>query len=628
MYIRASKTTNHSNSKEYNKYQLVKTTRVDGKPTNEIIMGLGCLKGFTDTQIKLLENRIVNIYTNQKVLPLEIQFDKNVESMAEYFVKRLLKKIFAERKIKFGMQINMEPDYKEVDINSFIGDSSVSIGGEYLCYQAIEELALADFFEKVLKWDELQVKQALIALQGRLLYPGSESCTEKWINENSAILDFYPMATAQINRNQLYKAALTLYKQKNAIQVYINNKIQDIFHQTSKILLFDLTNFHFEGQMKKAKKCKYGRNKQKRNDCKQISMGLVVDERGFCRYSNYYDGNISEGKTLSGVLDDLKASTSNAVTEKRLIIMDAGIATQENIALLLQKGYDYIVISRKKHNQLLKQVNPEDLVSFTNKTGEELKAKAFVEPIEYEDSDKGKQIINETIVYIETPAKYQKEKSMDENKCKKFETGLQAIQVTVNNPRGQKSIEQIHQRLGRLKEKCKGVTGYFDIDIQNNGKEITAFNYTKKAFEKKEKELGTYFIRTSLQNKDEETIWKVYRTINEVEDVFHTLKTDLHTRPNYHQLEQNIEAHLNLSVLAYNVISFLRYKLKQSDIKYGWKEIRRIMGTQHVTLQAVNTRDKKTLWLKSCTRPHSEVFAIYKALGYKNMPFYRQSAIV
>jgi transposase len=140
--------------------------------------------------------------------------------------------------------------------------------------------------------------------------------------------------------------------------------------------------------------------------------------------------------------------------------------------------------------------------------------------------------------------------------------------------------------------------------------------------------LGTYFIRTTLKKSEEETIWKLYRTINEVEDAFKTLKSDLNTRPNYHQLEKNIEAHINLSVLSYNIINMIRHRLKLKDLHYGWSRIRSIMSTQHITLQAINGRDKKTVWIKSCTRPQANVYEIYAALNYKNMPYYRKSIIV
>jgi hypothetical protein len=387
MYIRVSKTKNAKNLKTYTKYQLVKSIRIDGKPTNQILLILGGLEEFSDEQIKILEKRMVDIYYNQKVLPLDGVFDKQIEKIAQYFVKRLLNKNFAEKKMKFGMQTHLVPEYKEVDINSFTSDSCLQIGGEYLCFQAFEELGLENFLRNDLQCDELQTKQALIALLGRLLFPGSELSNQMWINEHSGILEFYPLPTGQINRNQLHQSALLLYDNRFTLQKHINQRIMDLFNLPNKILLYDLTNFHFEGQMSKAPLCKRGRNKQKRNDCKQITLGMVVDQWGYCRYSNYHQGNIAEVKTLETMLEQMRSATVGGCGERQCVIMDAGIASEENLELMLKNDYDYIVVSRKKHNDLRKEIDPTKLKTFTNKSGQQLKAQLLAGKIQYTDKE-------------------------------------------------------------------------------------------------------------------------------------------------------------------------------------------------------------------------------------------------
>ncbi len=95
-------------------------------------------------------------------------------------------------------------------------------------------------------------------------------------------------------------------------------------------------------------------------------------------------------------------------------------------------------------------------------------------------------------------------------------------------------------------------------------------------------------------------------------------------RPNFHKRGDTVEAHINLCVLAYYIVSFVSYRLKQKGIKYKWNEIRRIMSTQKCSTTAINTKSKKTLWIKSCTRPNFEIQKIYEAMGYKIIPYYRK----
>ena len=135
---------------------------------------------------------------------------------------------------------------------------------------------------------------------------------------------------------------------------------------------------------------------------------------------------------------------------------------------------------------------------------------------------------------------------------------------------------------------------------------------------------GSYFIRTSLAAENEELLWKLYRTIGEIESTFRVLKSDLDMRPIFHQKGENIEAHLNLAVLAYFIVSFIRYKLKYADIHHCWTEIKRIMSTQKCNLETMIDKNKKKILIKICTRPTMKTTQIYKAMGYKPVPFYRK----
>ena len=692
MYIRAVKTKNVSNNSEYINYKLVKNIRISGEPRQKLLLSLGNLSNLVrykfskqsinkiekkiinkevinklqvlenkkfhhifhlthalnqtigkenqkkylsiiashidvfEINCKLLASRIEELYTNQNSL---FTYEQELDELAQFYHRKLLAKNFRNDKLVKSPINLIDTDYQEVDLFSFTSSSSLQIGGEYLCSQAIEELEIPQFLSQQIGFTHSEVTNSILALIGRLLYPGSENETACWLNENSGAFEFYTPKSERTNKDYLYQASLNLYKCKDLFLGHINTKVDDIFNLGSKIILYDLTNTHFEGRMQKCEKAARGRNKQKRSDCKQITLALITDEYGFCKHSRYYPGNIGETITLEDILSDILKLDKNILKGKKpCIIMDAGIASEENLQLCLREGFDYIAVSRSQHTDIKDEVSEDNLVSFKNKSGEELSAQLFSQDFEYPDKKNEKQIIRESIVYIKSPQKEIKEKSIDKKKCQRFEEGLKSIQKTVNNPRGQRSIEKIHQRLGRLKERNRGVPGYFNIKIKDDKKNVTLFEFERVSNTSKEKKSGTYFIRTSIDEKQEDKIWYLYRTINEVEATFKQLKSDLDVRPNFHQNEENIEAHINLCILSYQIVNFIRHRLKLNGIRYGWEKIRRIMSTQKCNLTAINKRDGRTVWIKSCTRPTAKVAEIFNKMGYKTIPLYRKSITV
>jgi len=632
MYIREVKTRNKKTGTEYSNFRLVKNIRVNGVPKQVILISLGKLESFNSVELKQLSDRISELYNHSSSL-FTADIPAKIEELAHFYTEKLVQKDFTKKEKKSEsieqQEHPKEKQFEEIDINSITGKSSEQIGGEFICQQAMQELGIDRFLKEELEYTDSQLTNCLIALTGRLLYSSSENQTAKWLNDNSAIDELYPLKSAKVNKNQLYWAANQLYKDKAPIEKYLNAKVEKIFNLKRKIVLYDLTNTHFQGVMKKSKKSIHGRNKQKRYDCRQITLGMLTDEHGFPIHTQYYPGNVSEPSTLELILSDLCKRGTNLFNDAPpCIIMDAGIATEDNIKLLLRLGYEYICVSRSGHKDLIEKVDQDKLVRFKNKSEKELSSMIFKQNFEYEDSEGKTASISESIIYIKSPDKEKKERAIDEKKYERFEKGLETIVTTIENPKGRRSIAKIHQRIGRLKEKNKGIVGFFDITLEDDTKNVTSLSWKRKAVIEKEKKQGVYFLRTNIAETDEEKLWNLYRIVNEVEEAFGTLKSELNVRPNFHHSDATIEAHINLCVLAYHIVCFIRYRLNISDIKHSWSEITRIMATQKRCIQVSRTKVEKALWTKYCTRPIPQLEQIYTALGYKKVPFYRKNIIM
>ncbi|MEA3445476.1 MAG: IS1634 family transposase [Bacteroidota bacterium] len=613
MFIKS--VSNKKGSATYITYRLVRSQRVHGVPRHINIMELGSLPNIPKEKHAELAHRIEK-FINGDILLFD-QSDNKIEQWAYHFYKILLKK----KLDKAGPEEkDSKRDFQTVDFNSFEALDSKEIGGEWLCKQAIEQLGLKNFLSGKLGWGHNQVSVSMLALLGRLLYPGSESRTARCLNENSAALELYSPDSKSIDRNRLQQASVNLYKSKAEIETYLSNKISDIYEIDSKFILYDLTNTHFEGQAKNYEKAKFGRNKQKRNDCRQVTLGLLTDEHGFCKQSRYYAGNVSEPETFAQVVADAKLHCKH---KRPIIIMDAGIATEDNIKYCLSEGCDYICVSRSAHKEIRAKLDKEELKGFKNKSGDEVRAQLFTGQIEHEKEGEI-YTVDEKILYVETDAKKGKEQGMFEQKRQRFEKGLEDIKSSLTKPRGNKTLEKIHQRIGRLKEKYPGMAAAYKIKVSHKKEMVFQITYTYDENNAKLEKTGSYFIRTSIAAENEELFWKLYRTLGEIENTFRILKSDLDMRPIFHQKGENIEAHLNLAVLAYFIVSFIRHKLKYADIHHCWDEISRIMKTQKCNTDTIIDKNEKKILIKRCTRPAMNVTQIYKAMGYKTMPYYRK----
>jgi len=616
MFIK--KVTNRKSGKIYISYRLVKSKRVDGTSRHISVLELGSLAGFPVDKHKALADRIEQLSSNQMDMSSCFGIDDELEEQAQYFFRKLVVK-----QLKPAPPENKQTGNKnfvEVDLDSFETVESKQIGGEWLCHQAFKELGLGRFLSDELGFNTNEQAVSMLSLIGRMLYPASELCTAKWLKENSAALELVSPESGTTDRNRLTKASLMLYREKDKIEDYLSKKVEDIFGLEDKFFLYDLTNTHFEGSAVGCEKAKFGRNKQKRNDCRQITLGLLTNSHGLPKRSRYYPGNIGEVATFMQVLDDLEKVAGN---KKPIIVMDSGIASEDNLKEALSRGFDYICVSRSMHADLMELVDPEKLVSFTNKSKEEVKTQFFDSEIHFE-KDGAQHCQKERILYVETQAKKSKEVAMIGKKKQRFETGMATIAESLTKPRSNKTPEKINQRIGRLKERCKGIGKEYDIGMEESMGTITALSWKYNPDNRAEKKAGNYMIRTSIEADQEELLWKLYRVLGEIESSFKVLKSDLDMRPIYHQKGENIEAHLNLAVLAYFIVSFIRYRLKQNGIHHRWKETVRLMSTQKCNINTITDSKQRIILLKTCTRAQPNVAQIYSAMKYKSIPFYRK----
>ncbi len=337
---------------------------------------------------------------------------------------------------------------------------------------------------------------------------------------------------------------------------------------------------------------------------------------------------MADSKTLEGMINNLRVKTS-ASSKKALVVIDAGISTEDNLKMIAAKGYDYLCVSRS------------NLTKYTIDAGVKTvsvcdKKKRKIELCKVK-TDKN----NDYYLKVESQAKALKERSMNKQFQTQFEEGLQKISESLAKKGGVKTLDKVHERIGRLKQKYPSIQKYYNIEVDivtlkqstktEKVKKQTVASSIKWSI-KEDVEInarsGVYFLRTSLDGYNEDMLWNFYNTIREIEASFRVLKTDLDLRPIYHKSDSSTMAHLHLGLLAYWVVNTIRHQLKSKGINHGWKEIVRIMNTQKaVTTTAQNVHDQ-TISIRRCSEPNEKVKQLYDALKYKYVPFTRKKSVV
>ena len=609
MFIKPFPKYNKTTKERYTIYRLCESYRLDGHIRHHTIIGFGKLDELPDEeqkkQLGLRVEEMLKYGTNN------INFgvvDKTVEELALHFYNEIQKKQRYDTGTKGA-------EWETVDLASLKNTDAREVGGEWLCKQAFDQLGIGSFLQGQ-GWASDKISLAATHIISRAVHPASELKTVSYIKENSAICEITGYDKGAVTKDKLYGISHQLYGVKDKLEKYLSRQTNELFDLEDKIILYDLTNTYFEGRMKGSQLAKFGRSKEKRSDARLIVLAVVVNREGFLKHSAIFRGNMADSKTLESILDGLSLGTS-LTGRKPIIVMDAGIATDDNIKMLRKRGYAYVCVARSSLQEYYADIDSKPVTIKDKKE----------QPIELLKVKSNKN--DDNYLWVKSHTKALKENSMNGLLSQRFEEGIQKINEGANIKGGTKKLEKVHERIGRLKQKYPSVHKYYNIIVTDNGKgTATAISCSHKKGHDPDKSAGVYFLRTSLDDKDEETLWLIYNIIREIESTFRVLKTDLDLRPIYHKTDDASMAHLHLGLLAYWLVSTIRHQLKQKGHRSDWREITRVMATQKCVTTSMANIQQQVVSIRKCTEPTVKAKEIYDLMGYKPAPFYRKKSVV
>jgi transposase len=416
-------------------------------------------------------------------------------------------------------------------------------GACWLACQLYEQLELDRFWARRLPdsregtcWRH--ILQTLVCY--RLIEPGSEWRLHRLWFERSAMGDLLGGDCALVEKNALYRCLDKLLAHKAALFSHLRERWQDLFGAGFEVLLYDLTSTYFESAPPDDEddKRRHGYSRDKRSDCVQVVIAVIVTPEGFPLAYEVLSGNTADCTTLRGFLRRIEAQYGKA---QRIWVMDRGIPTEEVLAEM-------------------RQANPPVSYLVGTPKGRLSKLESALTALSWQAVREGVEVKllpqeHELYVLAQSRARIDKERAMRRRKLKWLWARLQQI-ATMRLGR-----EELLMKLGAARAKARAAWRLVDVEVAPNG---AAFSFTlnRNKLRQVRRREGRYLLRTNLCSRDPAELWQFYIQLVEVEAAFKNLKDDLQLRPIYHQLEQRIEAHIFVAFLAYCLHVTLRARLR------------------------------------------------------------------
>ena len=605
MFIREIRKQNPNSDKVFVSHRLVESLRTPMGPRQKVLLNLGKLD-LPEDHWKQLANRIEQIVHGQSWRLIKIP--QEMEALAQQYSRLLIRRRLAEKGRELPSN-EKDQDFCSVDVNGIASSEAKSVGPEHVGLEAMRALGFFDLFKR-LGFTQTQSNLAALLIVGRLVHPSSERELSRYATEQSGLDELLQTGFTHIGQNALYRVSDLLIENKESIERFLRQCSRQIFSLKETIILYDLTNTYFAGEASAYEKAKRGKSKQKRSDRPLVTVGLVLDEEGFLKESHIFEGNVSEPSTLLHMVrcihEKSAEQTPPLLVPKPTVVVDAGIASKDNIDLLKEEGFSYIVVSRSRPEQL-----PTE--EFTQ-IKEGIKAKSFRQG-------------EELFLHCLSERRMQKEKAMVRKARGRMQRELTEVAEGLYKKGCVKVYPKVLERIGRIRQRYPRVSKGFAVNVKEHGGKAIELTWQFDESKLSKPYDGSYFLRTNRTDLSAKQIWPLYIMLSSVEEAFRCLKSELGLRPIHHSKPQRIEAHLFISVLAYHLLNYIQRHLQGSGLKHRWQAIRAWLQTHQVLSTTLPKEDGGMIHLRYCTTPTATQRHIYQALGISSVPLKRKKVV-
>ena len=584
MYIR--KTNRTYKGKTYTNHLLVESVQTPNGPRQRTICSLGSLEPAPAEDWLALAHKLESALHGQESLP---------GSAPEIEQRREQARNGKKRAGPSGSSIAVEPDRIRMEEARETGP--VHAGHQMWRQLGIDPiLHAAGFSERARRLTEAMTLN-------RLICPLSEHAMPDWIRR-TALGDILSEDFSKLDDDALYRNLDRLHPKRETIERELAEHEKTLFNLDDTIYLYDLTSTYFEGQAKANSQAKRGYSRDKRPDCKQVVVGLVLDRDGFAKAHEVFDGNIQDRSSIDRMLDALEKRMGKkpGVT----VIVDRGMAYDENLEQIRKRGLHYLVGGlQSERNQWLDELENDDGWEQVLRTPSPRNPFQKKTRVEIKRQQKG------DLVYIlcRSDGREEKDRAIRETHEAKLLRDLTKLQQRVAQGRLKRG-EKIQQAIGRLMERYPRVARYYQITYDSRQQQLSWKELAeKKAMAKKLD--GAYVLKTDRQDLTADEIWRTYILLTRVEDAFRDMKSPLMERPIFHHLKNRTQTHIFLCVVAYHLLAAIEHRFLQAGIHTSWWTIRQQLSTHQVATIVLPTADGRVLKIRRATTPeplHREIY--------------------
>jgi len=473
----------------------------------------------------------------------------------------------------------------------------VELGPELVAMHAWDELGFTPMLDG-LGMNPAAIATAQVMVANRLIEPLSEWALIGW-SQRTALPELLDVRLGRTTKDRLYRVSDELLKHRKTIETRLRQREQDLFSLKRSLILYDVTNTHFEGLCANNPKAKHGKNKQKRTDCRQVAVGMAFDENGFPLAHEVFEGNIADTKTLRRILARLALPSAGL---KPVVILDAGFSSAANLELLRELGYSYVInITRGSRAKYAGQFATAGFHLLPDRAQNQQ-----VEVSEITDPDDPAS----ALVLCRSAQRRLKESAMISTAEQRFLKDTGRLRDRISKGR-LKRAGLIERAIGALLKKHPRVARFYtlthepgDLRVERNDGQLEAALQL----------CGDYVLKTDHSLGGAE-LWQLYMTLLRAEEGFSSLKGSLGLRPNFHQLEDRVEGHIFISVLAYHLLCWVGQRLAPSGDTRDWKTLRRLLRTHSLVTTRLPLQDGRVIEVRKPSLPDAEQALVYQRLG-------------
>ncbi len=440
----------------------------------------------------------------------------------------------------------------------------------------------------------------------RLVRPASEHAMPDWIRR-TALADILGTDFTPLSDEALYRNLDRLHPQRAGIEQALAARERTLFTLDDTIYLYDLTSTYFEGQCPRNPQAKRGYSRDHRPDCKQVVIGLVLDRDGFPKAHEVFDGNRQDQTTVDDMLTRLEERTGRR--GGATVVVDRGMAFATNLAQIRARGHHYVVAARYPERGAHQEAFAAD-AAWT----EVVRVPSPRNPAQKKTRVviKRETVGDEVHLLCRSDARVEKDRAIRDTHEQRLLADLHKLQARVAQGR-LRDPSKVQEAIGRLKERYSRVARYYALTYDAGTRTVSWTEQTEKKTAASTLD-GPYLLKTDRQDLADDEIWHLYILLTRVEAAFRAMKSPLMERPIFHHLEQRVQTHIFLCVLAYHLLVAIEKRCLDHGWHTSWATLREQLSTHQVTTLVLPAIDGRILKIRKASTPEEIHREIYRVL--------------